>query len=438
MKITHIQARWILDSRGVPTIEADVRCENGTMGRAAVPSGASTGAHEVHELRDGGAAFSGQGVDQAIANVEGEVANALRTVPADDQYLIDRTMIQLDGTPNKSRLGANALLAVSLAAAHAAAAVRQVPLYRHISDIAHNSQLSLPRPMMNVLNGGRHATQSSDFQEYMIIPLVATSYAEAVHIGSEIFQALKAEVLRRGSSSTVGDEGGFTLPVTSNTEMLDVLMKATEAAGYAPGSDIGFALDIAASEFFKDGAYTLATEGRRLLSSEMIQYIDRMTYDYPIVSVEDGLDQDDWAAWSALTEKLGDLQLVGDDLLVTNQARIQQAVDQKAGNAVLIKPNQIGTLTETVQAIALAKQSGWRTVVSHRSGETEDVSIAHIAVGTGAGQIKTGSLSRGERTAKHNELMRIEAADNSLALAQPFTINQKEHDDLQQKNHSRY
>jgi enolase len=420
MKILSIKARQILDSRGEPTVESDVWLDNDIFGRAAVPAGASTGAHEAHELRDGDKAYGGKGVLRACANIEGEIAAHLLGTMADDQYLIDQKMIELDGTDNKSRLGANAILAVSLACAHAAAKARQVPLYKHINDIAHNPTMSLPRPMMNILNGGKHATNSSDFQEFMIIPRLAESYAQAVQVGAEIFQALKREIAAAGCTTTVGDEGGFTYPVKANTEMLDLLIKATEKAGYQPGEDVGYALDVAASEFYKDGRYYLKTENRQLSHTEMIDYLTVISQKYPLLSIEDGLDQDEWEAWEDLTKKLGELQIVGDDLLVTNSERLQKAIDLKAGNAILIKLNQIGTLTETIQTLQLAKEHGWRTVISHRSGETEDVTIAHLAIGTGAGQIKTGSLSRSERTAKHNEIMRIESFDQTLSIDNPF------------------
>ncbi len=420
MNIERICARWILDSRGVPTVEADAWLSNGIFGRAAVPSGASTGSHEAHELRDGDPAFGGKGVLKAVANIEGEISQLLHGVMADDQFLIDQKMIELDGTPNKSRLGANAILAVSLACAHAAANARQILLYKHINDIAKNPEMLLPLPMMNVLNGGQHASNSSDFQEFMIIPQGAENYAQAIQIGAEIFQALKKEIADSGLSTAVGDEGGFTYPVKSNTEMLDLLNKAVEAAGYKLGDNVGYGLDVAASELYKDGSYLLKAEDRTLNSTEMIDYLADISQKYPLLSIEDGLDQDAWDDWVNLTERLGQLQLVGDDLLVTNAERLQRAIDLKAGNAILIKPNQIGTLTETIQAVQLAKKSGWRTVISHRSGETEDVTIAHLAIGTGAGQIKTGSLSRSERNAKHNEIMRLEAFDKSLRLAIPF------------------
>ncbi len=420
MKISSIRARWILDSRGVPTVEADVWLQDGVFGRAAVPSGASTGVHEALELRDGDKAFGGKGVLKAVANIESEIADALRNLPADNQQLIDQRMIELDGTPNKSRLGANAILAVSLATARAAANAQQILLYVHINNLAGGPDKSIPMPMMNVLNGGAHASNSADFQEYMIIPKSAGSYSQAVQIGAEIFAKLKQALSAKKLSTTVGDEGGFALPVKSNTQMLDMLVSATQAAGYTPGQDVSYALDVAASEFFNDGNYQLRTENRPLTSEQMIDYLAGISQKYPLVSIEDGLSQDDWDWWQKLTAKLGNLQLVGDDLLVTNPERLQKAIDLKAANAILIKPNQIGTLTETLNTIKLAKQNGWRTIVSHRSGETEDVTIAHLAIGTGADQIKTGSLSRSERTAKHNEIMRIEAIDATLKLAHPF------------------
>ncbi len=423
MKITKIKARQILDSRGTPTVEAEVSCEGG-WGRAAVPSGASTGEHEAHELRDGGKAFSGKGVRSAIKNIETEITEALLGVPADDQYRIDEIMIALDGTPNKSRLGANAILAVSLAVAHAAACARGIPLFRHINDIAHNPKMSVPMPMLNVLNGGQHATNSSDFQEYMIVPIKATTYSEGIQITAEIFTALKKVLHDKGFPTTVGDEGGFAPEVSSNTEMLDLLIEACKAAGYTPGVDISFALDVAASEFFIHKKYELKTENKSLTPTKMIDYLVDMAKTYPIVSIEDGLSQNEWSSWSTQSKKLPTIQLVGDDLLVTNQDRLQKAIDEKAGNAILIKLNQIGTLTETIRTINLAKENNWNTIVSHRSGETEDVTIAHLAVGTGAGQIKTGSVSRGERTAKHNELMRIEDTAEGIVLANPF-VTQK-------------
>lgn len=422
MNISDIKARMILDSRGNPTIETEVWCEAGGWGRAAVPSGASTGKHEAHELRDKRKAFSGKGVEKAIRNVNEKIRDALLGIPADDQFRIDEVLIKLDGTKNKSTLGANAILSVSLAVAHAAACVRGLPLFRHINDIAHNPPLSLPMPMCNVLNGGSHAANSSDFQEYMIIPVCAKSYREAVQITAEIFTSLKKVLHDEGLSTNVGDEGGFAPTVTSNTEMLDLLIKAIGKTDYTPERDVVFALDVAASEFYKAKKYNLSTEGRTLDTIEMIEYLKNVTEKYPVVSIEDGLYEDDWSGWTKLTKKLGHTQLVGDDLLVTNRERLDKAINVSAGNAILIKPNQIGTLTETIKTIADAKAANWNTIVSHRSGETEDVTIAHLAVGTGAGQIKTGSVSRGERTAKHNELMRIEDNADELTLSNPFRV----------------
>ena len=411
----------ILDSRGNPTIEAEAWCDGG-WGRAAVPSGASTGKYEAHELRDNDKAFAGKGVTQAIEHVNNKIKNALIGLPADDQFRIDEIMIELDGTENKSNLGANATLSVSLAVAHAAANARKMPLYKHINDIAHNPSMSLPMPMFNVLNGGSHATHSSDFQEYMLIPVRATGYREAVQITAEIFSELRNVLTKKKLSTNVGDEGGFAPSVASNTEMLDLLLTATKKAGYIPKTDVVFALDIAASQFYKNKTYHLATEGRKLNSAEMIDYLKEIAKKYPVVSIEDGLHEDDWNGWVELTKNLGKKQLVGDDLLVTNRNRLERAIKYGAGNAILIKPNQIGTLTETIKTIAMAKGAGWKTIVSHRSGETEDTTIAHLAVGTGAGQIKTGSVSRGERTAKHNELMRIKDGAGELVFSNPFDV----------------
>lgn len=421
MKITRIDARQILDSRGNPTVEADVWVEGNIFGRAAVPSGASTGAHEAHELRDGGKIYGGLGVTQAVQNITDIIAPALRGLRADDQFLIDEKLRALDGTPDKASLGANALLAVSLACAHAASRVRNLLLYSHINDIAGKPQMSLPMPMMNVLNGGKHAEASSDFQEFMIVPYGADTFSEAVRMGAEIFHALKKGLHNLGLPTAVGDEGGFTFPVRqANTEMLDLLNHATQAAGYEAGKSIFYALDVAATELYEQGRYVIGREERALTSEQMTQYLKQIAETYPVISIEDGLSEDDWDGWQHLTDALGKIQLVGDDLLVTNPERIEKAIGLRAGNAVLIKPNQIGTLTETLQAIRLAQERGWRTIISHRSGETEDVTIAHLAVGTGAGQIKTGSLSRSERIAKYNELMRLETLDKSLRLAKPF------------------
>jgi enolase len=418
MNITHIHARMILDSRGQPTVEAEVYTDGG-WGRAAVPSGASTGSHEAHELRDGGAVFAGKGVAQAVTNINTEIRELLLGVPADDQFKIDNLLRECDGTANKSRLGANAILAVSLAAAHAAASTRHLPLFRHLNDIAGNPDMTLPLPMCNVLNGGAHAANASDFQEYMIIPTIASSYYAGMQTVMEIFSSLKALLSDRELPTTVGAEGGFAPPVASNTETLDILLEACRDAGYTPGTDVHGALDVAATEFFNVASYELKTEGRRLDDQEMIAYLSDITERYPVISIEDGLAEDAWSDWSALTEALPQTQLVGDDFLVTNAERLDRAITMEAGNAILIKPNQIGTLTETLDTIKTAQAAGWNTIVSHRSGETEDTTIAHLAVGTGAGQIKTGSVSRGERTAKHNELLRIEE-QAELPLARPF------------------
>jgi enolase len=422
MKITHITGRQILDSRGTPTVEADVWLDSGHFGRAAVPSGASTGIHEAHELRDGDEPYGGKGVLQAVGHINEAINAALTGHDPLDQSGIDQLLIELDGTDNKSRLGANAILAVSLATAHAAAQATDLLLYSHINNLAGNPVATMPMPMMNILNGGQHATDSTDIQEFMIIPKGATSIAAAVQMGAEVFAALKAQLHEAGVPTAVGDEGGFTLPVKNkNTEALDVLTQAITAAGYTPGKDVVFALDVAASEFFTDGAYHLKTEQRQLSPQEMIEYLQQLSHDYSIVSIEDGLDQDAWTDWQTLQQTV-DLQLVGDDLLVTNPERVQRGIDEQAANAVLVKPNQIGTLSETIQTVQLAKQHGWNTIISHRSGETEDTTIAHIAIGLGAGQIKTGSLSRGERTAKYNELMRLAEIDLTLPFANPFAL----------------
>lgn len=422
MEIKHVEARQILDSRGNPTIEADVWLSSGVFGRAAIPSGASTGAHEAHELRDGGSAYGGKGVLKAIANIHEQILPAIHGMRADDQFAIDARMIELDGTPNKSNLGANAILAVSLAVAHAAAKARNIILYVHINDIAGNPQKMVPMPMMNILNGGQHAAGSTDIQETMIVPIGSTTYAESVRVGSEVFQSLKSVLHDKGYSTTVGDEGGFAPAVKGgNREALDLTIEAIKLAGYTPGKDVALALDVAASELYKDKSYVFASEQKTRTTDELTHWYGELIKDYPIVSIEDGLAEDDWEGWQRQTQKLGNgFQLVGDDLLVTNTERLQHAIDMHAGNAILIKPNQIGTLTETVRAIALAKESGWNTIISHRSGETEDVTIAHIAIGTGAGQIKTGSLSRSERTAKHNEIMRLESIDPTLNFNNPF------------------
>jgi enolase len=403
--IVDLHAREILDSRGNPTVEVDVILESGAMGRAAVPSGASTGTHEAVELRDGEKGrFGGKGVLKAVSAVNGELYDALSGMDADDQFGIDTALIELDGTENKSRLGANATLGVSLAAAHASAQDNGIPLYRHVGGMMANQ---LPVPLMNVINGGAHADNGLDFQEFMIVPVGAATFAEALRAGAEVFQALKKTLSDRGLSTNVGDEGGFAPDIASTTEAMDLLMKAIEATGRKPGEDVAIALDPASTEFFADGIYTVA--GEKLDSAAMIGVYDKLVASYPIVSIEDGLAEDDWAGWSAMTKAMGGkVQLVGDDIFVTNAARLVRGLEEKAGNAILIKVNQIGTLTETLQTVEMAHRGGFASVMSHRSGETEDTTIADLSVATGGGQIKTGSLSRSDRTAKYNRLLRIE------------------------------
>ena len=405
--IIDIHARQILDSRGNPTVEVDVHLEGGAMGRAAVPSGASTGAYEAVELRDGDKDYyCGKAVEKAVDNVNNEITNAILGMDASEQRYLDQLLIGLDGTENKGRLGANAILGVSMAIAKAAAEAHGLPLYRYIGGTyAH----ILPTPMMNIINGGAHADNPVDIQEFMIMPVDAPSFSEGLRAGAEIFHALKSELSAAGLNTNVGDEGGFAPAVKSSNEALDYVMKAIERAGYKPGEEIAIALDSAASEFYKDGAYNLSGEGKVLSSEEMVEYYAGLCDQYPIVSIEDGLDEDDWDGWAALTKRLGnDVQLVGDDLYVTNAQRLARGIEEQAGNAILIKVNQIGTLTETLEAIEMAKRAGFGVVLSHRSGETEDSTIADLAVATNAGQIKTGSLSRSDRTAKYNQLLRIE------------------------------
>jgi len=405
--IIDIHGREILDSRGNPTVEVDVVLENGVLGRAAVPSGASTGAHEAVERRDGDAArYGGKGVRGAVSAVEGEIFPALSGMPAAEQLLIDVALIELDGTPNKARLGANAMLAVSLAVAKAAALDLGQPLYRYLGGVQART---LPVPMMNILNGGAHADNAIDFQEFMIMPVSAPNFAEAVRTGAEIFHALRKRLADAGLSTNVGDEGGFAPNLASTTEALDLIMKSVEAAGYRVGEDVVLALDVAASEFYQGGVYDLKGEGRKLGAEEMIAFYSDLTAKYPIVSIEDGLDEDDWDGWAALTKALGkNVRLVGDDLFVTNVARLSRGIDEGVANAILVKVNQIGTLSETLEAVEMAQRAGYAAVMSHRSGETEDVTIADLAVATNCGQIKTGSLARSDRTAKYNQLMRIE------------------------------
>ena len=422
--ISSIKARQIIDSRGNPTVEADVVLSDGTMGRAAVPSGASTGAGEALELRDGDAHWGGKSVYKAVANVNNVIAPALVGHNAGDQKAIDEAMFALDGTDNKANLGANAILSVSLAAAKAVAAAKNVPLWRYVADMT-GSTPSLPLPMMNVMNGGAHAAGSTDIQEYMIMPIGAATFEDTLRIGTEVFHALKKILSSAGYATTVGDEGGYAPKVQNgNREPLELIKQAVETAGYTLGTDVALALDVAASELYENDVYNLRTEGRTVTADELSAWYDQIAGEFPLVSVEDGLDENDWASWTALTERVGSkLQLVGDDLLVTNTKLLQRAIDEKAANAILIKPNQIGSLTETIQAVKMAQQAGWNTVMSHRSGETEDVTISHLAVGLGCGQIKTGSLSRTDRIAKYNELLRIAESDASLTLARPFGGN---------------
>ncbi len=405
--IADITARQILDSRGNPTIEVDVLLESGTTGRAAVPSGASTGAHEAVELRDGDASrFGGKGVLQAIANVEGEILEAVGGIEATEQVAIDDVLIDLDGTPNKARLGANAILGVSLAVAKAAANDLGLPLYRYVGGVYART---LPVPMMNILNGGKHADNPIDIQEFMIQPIAAPTVAEAVRWGSEIFSTLKKELHAAGHNTNVGDEGGFAPNLKSADEALAFIIRAIEKAGYRPGEDVAIALDPASSEFFKDGKYHLDGEGKVLDSEGIVRYYADLASRYPIISIEDGCAEDDWEGWGLITETLGDkIQIVGDDLFVTNPERLRRGIEEGSANSVLIKVNQIGTLSETLETVELAHRAGWTAVMSHRSGETEDATIADLAVATNCGQIKTGSLARSDRTAKYNQLIRIE------------------------------
>ena len=406
-KITDVRGREILDSRGNPTVEADVLLDDGSMGRAAVPSGASTGSREAVELRDGDdSRYQGKGVLKAVASVNGELRDAVNGMDAADQAALDQTMIELDGSDNKGRLGANALLAVSLAAAQAEARANNLPLYRHLNG---DGPYVLPVPMMNIINGGAHADNSVDLQEFMILPVGADSIREAVRYGAEIFHALKSVLNGRGLSTTVGDEGGFAPNLSSNEAAIEVILEAIDKAGFKAGEDIFLGIDAASSEFYRDGRYQLDSEGKSFDAEGFTDFLASWVDQYPILSIEDGMDESDWAGWKVHTEKLGDkIQLVGDDLFVTNTDILQRGIDEHIGNSILIKPNQIGTLTETLAAIDMATKAGFTAVVSHRSGETEDVIIADIAVGSSATQIKTGSLSRSDRVAKYNRLMRIE------------------------------
>ena len=410
--IVSIKARQILDSRGNPTVEADVLLEDGSFGRAAVPSGASTGTNEAVELRDGGAAFGGKGVTKAVANVNGEIATALVGQSASGQAAIDQQMRDLDGTPTKSRLGANAILAVSLAVAKAAAANQKKSLTRYFAELAGLPEPTLlPVPMMNIINGGQHAAGSTDIQEFMIMPAGLPTFSAAIQAGTEIFHALKGVLKEAGYGTTVGDEGGYAPAVKQgNAEALSLIAEAVKRAGYTLGEQIFLALDVASSELRgEDGHYRLETENRTLSSEELVNWYAELVEEQPIISIEDGLGEDDWSGWQALTNKLGgQLQLVGDDLFVTNTSYLQRGIKEGAGNAILIKVNQIGTLTETIEAVAMARDAGWNAVISHRSGETEDTTIADLVVGLGTGQIKTGSLSRTDRVAKYNQLLRLE------------------------------
>jgi enolase len=408
-QIEHVHARQILDSRGNPTVEVELSLRSGAWGRAAVPSGASTGEFEATELRDGGSDWMGKGVGQAVDNVNGEIATAVRGQDAASQAALDRMLISLDGTPNKSRLGANAILAVSLAAAQASAAEQRLPLWRYLGgETAH----ILPVPMMNVLNGGVHADNAVDFQEFMIVPVGARTFTEALRVGSEVFHHLKTTLHNEGHATSVGDEGGFAPDFQSNEQALEALMDGIRAAGYVPGDQVAIALDPAVSELYQDEeGYVLQHEGRTLSAEEMAAYWADLCDRYPIISIEDGMDEEDWDGWSALTQRIGNrIQLVGDDLFVTNTQRLKRGIESGVANAILIKVNQIGTLTETFAAIRMAREAGYAAVMSHRSGETEDVTIADLAVATGCGQIKTGAPSRTDRVAKYNQLLRIEEA----------------------------
>ncbi|MEI6664045.1 MAG: phosphopyruvate hydratase [Actinomycetes bacterium] len=413
-KIAAVHARQIIDSRGNPTVEVEVALDSGLWGRAAVPSGASTGEFEATELRDGGDDWMGKGVTTAVANVNGEIAEAITGLDAANQAAVDSRMVELDGTPNKSRLGANAILGVSLAVAHAAAADEGLPLWRRLGG---PDAVRLPVPMMNVINGGAHADNAIDFQEFMIVPFGATSFSESLQMGVEIFHTLGQTLNDRGLSTAVGDEGGFAPDLDSNEAALEILIEAISAAGYEPGGQIGIALDPATSELRDGEHYNLEHEGRTLSSDEMAAYWADLCARYPIVSIEDGMDEEDWAGWQTLTARLGEkIQLVGDDLFVTNAKRLHRGIEEDAANAILVKVNQIGTLTETLEAVQVAREAGYAVVMSHRSGETEDTTIADLAVATGCGQIKTGAPSRSDRVAKYNQLLRIEEALGDRAV----------------------
>ena len=408
MKIKNVIGREILDSRGNPTVEVDVILENGVMGRAAVPSGASTGEREALELRDGGTRFMGKGVLKAVENVNGSLRDLVIGMDAANQKELDYAMINLDGTPTKSKFGANAILGISMAAMKASANEEGKPLYKYVCEKFGNGKMSLPRPMMNIINGGAHADNKLDFQEYMIIPMADTIH-ERVRIGAEVFHNLKSVLKSKGLVTSVGDEGGFAPDLESNSEGFELIMEAIKKAGYEPGKDVCMAIDVAASEFYKDGKYELVGEGRSLTTEELIEYYEELVSKYPIISIEDAVDENDWDGFNLVTKRIGDkIQLVGDDLFVTNKACLQMGIDHEAGNAILLKVNQIGTITETLETIELARSHNYATVISHRSGETEDTTIADLAVGLDLGQIKTGSMSRTDRICKYNQLMRIE------------------------------
>lgn len=421
MTIISIHARQIFDSRGFPTVECDVTLSDGSLGRAAVPSGASTGKREALELRDGEAAFGGKGVCKAVANVNDVIAPALTGQEA-DQRAIDNKLLELDGTDNKAKLGANATLAVSLAVAKAAAASNKQPLFKYVAKLVGNTECTLPMPMLNILNGGKHAEGSTDIQEFMVMPVGAQDFAAAMQMASEIYHTLGKVLKEKGYATTVGDEGGYAPSVKGGSEeALQLISQAVEKAGYKLGEDVVLALDVASSELAGEDGYDFAREGQLYTTDQLISKYEDLVAKYPLASIEDGLSEDDWDGWKWLTERLGKkVQLVGDDLLVTNTKLLQKAIDENAANAILIKPNQIGTLSETIDAVQMAKKAGWNTVMSHRSGETEDATIAHLAVGLNTGQIKTGSFSRSDRIAKYNELLRIAEQLENPVLAQPF------------------
>lgn len=422
MNIESIFARQIFDSRGFPTVECDVVLTDGSLGRAAVPSGASTGSGEALELRDGGDAFNGKAVTKAVANVNGTIAPALKGMDANDQRALDAKLLELDGTDNKSKLGANATLAVSLAVAKAAAASKKQPLFQHVAGLVGNTTYTLPMPMLNILNGGKHAEGSTDIQEFMVMPIGAASFAEAMQMASEIYHKLGKVLKEKGYATTVGDEGGYAPSVQGGSEeALQVISEAVDKAGYTLGEDVALALDVASSELAGEDGYDFAREGQLYTTDQLISKYEDLATKYPLVSIEDGLAENDWDGWKWLTERMGaKTQLVGDDLLVTNTKLLQKAIEENAANAILIKPNQIGTLTETMDAVRMAQDAGWNTVMSHRSGETEDATIAHLAVGLNTGQIKTGSFSRSDRIAKYNELLRISEQLDNPVLANPF------------------